>query len=126
MGSIEELEADVLASFSDASQERPPQSPQRKKDPDRLTMKELLERDKGKTTPARTGLTVDEFNYILELLKLVPEPIKRGRKLLDLDIRLVIFMQWICHGSTYEYLKNSFIEQKWNTNSCYIPLEQDD
>ena len=45
---------------------------------------------------------------MLSLLEKHPEGLKRGRKLLDLDVRLVILLEWLRHGETYKELALSF------------------
>ena len=52
----------------------------------------------------RTGLTKEEFNKVLELVRPLAEVTKRGPKPLPLDIRLVVLLQWLSFGQTYEQL----------------------
>lgn len=88
------------------TQVQQPLSPKRKV-PRRLTFERQLEKDADRTME-RTGLTEAEFNHVFDLLSQAPDPLRRGRKLLDLNIRLVIFLQWIKLGMTYKQLANSF------------------
>ena len=64
----------------------------------------LEELERMRTTETRTGLTKYEFNTVLRLLHPLCETIKRGSKPLPLDIRLVILLQWLSFGQTYEQL----------------------
>ena len=101
MGSIIELESLLEEQRARVSAERTIQREVRKKE-QRLTFEQQMLRDYGKTIKIRTGLAQEEFEYILDLLRKLPEPVRRGRKLLDLDIRLVMFMQWMKFGQRYE------------------------
>ena len=49
---------------------------------------------KPRTIEVRAGLSKEEFAHVLALLKSGGEQLKRGPKLLDLDIRLLITLQW--------------------------------
>ena len=98
MGDIEELkkiqrENDAL--FGIRSIERPIEQ---KNIPDYINMDKLLKIDKGETIEVRTGLTKNEFERVYNILEAVPETVKRGRKLLDLEVRLVILLQWLRYG----------------------------
>ena len=73
-----------------------------------LTFEKLLEKDKNKTIEVRTGLSKSQFEYILGLLETHGEAIKRGRKLLDIKLRLIILLEWLRHGETYDELASSF------------------
>ena len=87
----------------------------------RLTLKKLKIRDGGKTIEVRTGLTEEEFVYVLSLLEKHPEGLKRGRKLLDLDIRLVILLEWLRHGETKNWLspsKSQIVKSRPRLHPC--------
>ena len=73
-----------------------------------LTFEALKFSDNNKTIRVRTGLLEEEFAELLDLMRAEPEPIKRGPKLLDLDLRLVIILQWLQLGQTYEQLSFFF------------------
>ena len=74
----------------------------------RLTLELQQVKDENKTITVRTGLTEQEFYYVLSLLQEEPQPIRRGRELLDLDIRLVVFLQWLRTGYSYKAMGESF------------------
>lgn len=74
----------------------------------KLTLERQMLRDDNKTIEVRTGLSREEFSYVLGLLQEEPQEIRRGRELMDLDIRLVIFLQWLRVGETYASLAESF------------------
>ena len=74
----------------------------------RLTLERQLIRDENRTIPIRTGLTEQEFHYVLSLLQEEPQPIIRGGELLYLDIRLVVFLQWLRTGFSYKAFGESF------------------
>ena len=78
--------------------------------------------DEGKTINVRTGLTEEQFGYVLSLLQEVPEQIRRGRELLDLDIRLVVFLQWLRFGQTYATLGESFKLHRCRVQSIITDL----
>lgn len=108
MGDIEELKKlrrESEASFGKKPVERPIQQ---KSIPDYINMDQLLKMDKGETIEVRTGLSKKEFEQVYDILETVPETVKRGRKLLDLEVRLVILLQWIRYGQTFSYLGKSF------------------
>ena len=107
MGSIVELESLLEEQRDRVSAERTIQQEVKKKE-QRLTFEQQMLRDYGKTVKIRTGLTQEEFEYILGLLQKLPEPVRRGIKLLNLDIRLVMFMQWLKFGQSYEQVAQSF------------------
>ena len=69
-----------------------------------LTLEGLKFIDGNKTIKVRTGLFEEEFSELLDLLRAEQEPIKRGPKLWDLDLRLVVILQWLQLGQTYEKL----------------------
>ena len=73
-----------------------------------LTFEKQMGRDDNKTVELRTGLTREEFDRVLNLLLEEGQPVHRGRKLMDVDIRLVIFLQWLKFGQTYQQLADSF------------------
>lgn len=73
-----------------------------------LTLAQQMERDEDKTIEVRTGLSQEEFTRVLDLLMEEEQPVRRGRKLMDVDIRLVIFLQWLKFGQTYRQLGASF------------------
>lgn len=104
MDKIETLE-DLRQQHQERLRHTPPSplSPKMKRIP-MLTLGELLEKDRMRTIETRTGLTRDEFNTVLKLLHPLGETIKRGPKPLPLDIRLVILLQWLSFGQTYEQL----------------------
>ena len=106
MTSIEELEQAQLRREL-TEQDKSLKSVPKKKAPI-LTMEQLLVKDTEKTIKVMTGLTNEQFSHILSLFDEHPEQIKRGTKLMDLNIRLVILLQWIHHGQTYELLGASF------------------
>ena len=58
----------------------------------------------------RTGLSSDEFYTLVRLLERERsgDEIKRGRKLLELNVRLVIILQWIQSGQTFKVLGFTF------------------
>ena len=74
----------------------------------RLTLELQQVKDENKTITVRTGLTEQEFYYVLSLLQEEPQPIRRGREPLDLDIRLVVFLQWVRTGYSYKAMEESF------------------
>lgn len=75
---------------------------------ERPTLADILQKYGRYTIKVRTGLTEEQFCYVLNLLKEVPEPPKRGRELLDLDLRLAITLQWIQLCQTFLALADSF------------------
>ena len=107
MASIEDLERDQLRrEVTLDTQSSGVQSVPRKKLPN-LTMIKLMVRDSNKTIRVRTGLSEDEFHHVLSLLEESPEAVKRGKRLLDLEVRLVIILQWIHHSQTFDKLASS-------------------
>ena len=121
MGSIIELESLLEEQRARVSAERTTQREVRKKE-QRLTFEQQMLRDYGKTIKIRTGLAQEEFEYILDLLRKLPEPVRRGRKLLDLDIRLVMFMQWLKFGQSYEQVAQSFHVKKSRVQTAISDL----
>ena len=93
MTSIEDLERDQLRGevTSDTQLSRVQTAP-RKKSPN-LTMIKLMVRDSNKTIRVRIGLNEDELHRVLLLLEESPEDIKRGKRLLNLEVRFVIILQ---------------------------------
>ena len=93
MTSIEDLERDQLRGevTSDTQLSRVQTVP-RKKSPN-LTMIKLMVRDSNKTIRVRIGLNEDELHRVLLLLEESPEDIKRGKRLLNLEVRFVIILQ---------------------------------
>ena len=73
-----------------------------------LAMDHQMLRDDDKTIIVHTGLSKQEFDYVLGLLRNEPELIRRGGILLELNIRLVIFMQWVRFSVTYKEITDSF------------------
>ena len=59
----------------------------------RLTLELQQVKDENKTITVRTGLTEQEFYYVLSLLQEELQPIRRGKELLGLDVRLAIFLR---------------------------------
>ena len=54
-------------------------------------------------------MTEEEYVHVPSLLEKHPEEgLKRGRKLLDLDVRLVILLEWLRRGETYKELVFSY------------------
>lgn len=102
MGTIQDLE--LLQRARQRYVGDPAGSPRPPKKSPQLTLQELKFQDRNKTIFVRTGLLEEEFNELLELLRAEPEQIKRGPKLWDLDLRLVIILQWIQLGQTYDEL----------------------
>ena len=104
-----------------------PRKPRRKRQP-RLTFERLLERDKNKTIEVRTGLSKPQFEHILGLLETRGEGMKRGRKLLDIKLRLTILLEWLRHGETYDELSFSFglsnSRIQTSITSIWDPLEE--
>lgn len=88
----------------------------------RLTLKKFKTRDGGKTIEVRTGLIEGESVYVLSLPEKHPEGLKYGRKLLDLDIRLVILLEWLRHGETYKELAFSFKITNSQVQTLTTPL----
>ena len=121
MGSIIELESLLEEQRARVSAERTIQREVRKKE-QRLTFEQQMLRDYGRTIKIRTGLAQEEFEYILHLLRKLPEPVRRGRKLLDLDIRLVMFMQWLKFGQSYEQVAQSFHIKKSRVQTAISDL----
>ena len=118
MGDIEELkriQRENDASFGIRSIERPIEQ---KNIPDYINMDKLLKIDKGETIEVRTGLSKNEFERVYNILEAVPETVKRGRKLLDLEVRLVILLQWLRYGQTFVYLGKSFSLKSARIQSC--------
>lgn len=76
--------------------------------PPKPTLVNLPQKHKICSIKARTGLTEEQFIYVLDLLREIPEPIKRGRELLDLDFRLAITLQWIQLGQMFHDLGDPF------------------
>lgn len=68
-----------------------------------LSLNDLIAK-KPRTIEVRTGLSKSEFEYVLNLLKGDDEEIKRGPKLLDLDVRLLITLQWLQLNQTYKHI----------------------
>ena len=87
-----------------------------------LTLEKQMALDDNKTIEIRTGLTSQEFMYVLNLIHEEGEHIRRGKKLLDLDIRLVVFLQWIKFGQSYQVLANSFKLHKSKIQSIITDL----
>ena len=102
-GELEILQARLR---SDIAVDTPPPPPP-KKLPSYITLKGLLEKE-PRTIDVRTGLSREEFEYVLHLLKENPEPRKRGPKLLELEVRLLITLQWLQLNQTYEKIGVSF------------------
>ena len=100
---LERLQAERRANSSQHSAVAPPIS---KRDP-LLTFTQLVTRDKETTILVRTGLSNTEFEYVVNLLERHPESLKRGRKLLELQVRLVIVLQWLHHGTTFQLIAES-------------------
>lgn len=50
----------------------------------------------------------EESTYVLSLPEKRLEGLKRGGKLFDIDLRLVIILEWLYHGETYRELVFSF------------------
>ena len=104
-----------------------PRKPRKKRWP-QLTFEKLLEKDKNKTIEVRTGLSKSQFEYILGLLETHGEAIKRGRKLLDIKLRLIILLEWLRHGETYDELAFSFglsnSRIQTSITSIWDPLEE--
>ena len=92
-------------------------APAKKRTP-QLTLKKLMMRDNNRTIEVRTGLSREEFSYVLGLLRIEGEPIRRGRKLLDLDLRLVIILEWLRHGETFDELAFSFNLSNSHVQTC--------
>lgn len=80
-----------------------------------LTLETLKFNDGNKTIRVRTGLLEEEFNELLDHLREEGEPIKRGPRLWNLDLRLVIILQWLQLGQTYEELAFFF-----GTTACRV------
>lgn len=79
-----------------------------------LTFQRLLVRDDDKTVAVRTGLSNEEFEYVVDSLEQYPEDLKRRRKLPELKARLVAILRWLCLGQTFK-----LIEQPLGlTHSC--------
>ena len=55
----------------------------------------------------RTGLTDEEFDEIYTLLEQRQPPVRRGRQLPELKVRLITLLQWIHHGQTFVKLGSS-------------------
>ena len=105
MSTIRELEEIISKDkFENSYQEVPVKN----KSELRLTLEIQQDRDEGKTIPVRTGLTMEEFHFVHRLLEQEPAPLRRGRELLDMDICLVIFLQWLRIGQSYSELATSF------------------
>ena len=108
MSSIQRVE-ELLARQQEIANLPPSEEPQAtRRIAQKLTLVRQMARDDDKTIEVRTGLTHDEFYYVLGLLQDEPQEIRRGRALMDLDIRLVIFLQWLRVGETYKSLAESF------------------
>ena len=122
MDSISQLE-EVLARESDSLEgsSRNLDVPRRITQP-RLTLQRQIALDDGKTINIRTGLSVEQFNHVLQLLREVLEPVRRGKELLDLDIRLVVFLQWLRFGQTYATLGDSFKLHRCRVQSIITDL----
>ena len=82
-----------------------PKVPSNKKEPP--TLKTLLVKDQDRTLK-RTGLNLEQFTFILALLEGEATPMRRGPKLPDLGLRLVITLQWLRLGPTYEELADAY------------------
>ena len=87
-----------------------------------LTLERQMVQDDDKTIEIRTGLTSQEFIHVFNLIQEEGEHIRRGKKLLDLDIRLVIFLQWIKFGQSYQTLADSFKLHKSRVQSIITDL----
>ena len=114
---IEKLQQKLWASAS--SEEIPKKKP--KKIIPYITLNEILEK-KPNAIEVRTGLSKNEFYYVLDLLKKEGEDIKRGPKLLDLDVRLLITLQWLQLNQTYKHIAFSLdiIESRVQTSITSI------
>ena len=108
MASIRRIEALLLEQESRVHNNSPGAQAWETRVESRLTLRRQLELDEGRTIEIRTGLTEEEFGLILGLLEEEQAPIRRGRQLLDVDIRLVIFLQWLRFGETYDKVAESF------------------
>ena len=98
MGTIEELE-ELLGERGDFV------SAERKKSREAAVLSHTghqVLRDDGKTTTVRAGLSKQEFDCVLGLLRNEPELIRGGRRPPGLDIRPVTFMQRIKFGATHK------------------------
>lgn len=99
-----------------------------KKRKPRLTFDMLMAMDDNETVEIRTGLTRGEFDNLLELLSKEPREVKRGMKLLSLEVRLVIILQWLHFGETFAKLGNSFKLDPGVIQTCisdlWNPLEK--
>lgn len=86
-----------------------------------ISLNDILEK-KPNTIEVRTGLSRYEFDYVLNLLKKEGEDIKRGPKLLDLDVRLLITLQWLQLNQTYKHIAYSLdiIESRVQTSISSI------
>ena len=107
MSSIEELEliqARRRAAVGFAEFTAPPPLT---KTPSPIDFSRLLARDGNKTIGVRTGFTEEEFDELYDILAQRQVQVKRGRKLMDLKTRLVVLLQWIYHGQTFEKLGKS-------------------
>ena len=105
MASIEDVER--LIEEEEEEFGRPiqhPKRPSKRKIPS--TLESLLVRDQDRTL-RRTGLNLEQFNSILSLLEAEAIPSKRGPKLPDLGLRLVITLQWLRFGPTYKGLADA-------------------
>ena len=102
MSSIQQIE-----SFLDEQSRRtslPAPSPEIKLPaaPGVLTLAQQIERDEDKTIEVRAGLSQGEFTRVPGLLTEEEQPVRRGRKLMDVDVRLVIFLRWIKFERKYK------------------------
>ena len=70
-----------------------------KKLPSNVTLKDLL--GEAKTINVGTGLSREESEHTLHFLKGNSEPKKRGLKILELEVRLLITLQWLHLNQTY-------------------------
>lgn len=95
---------------------------QRRIVPPKLTLQRQMVRDEDRTIVVRTGLSIEQFTQILNLLRSDPEPIRRGPVPLDLDIRLIVFLQWLRFGQTYKDLGDSFHLHRCRVQSIITDL----
>ena len=107
MSSIRELELLQARRAAVVGLAEPVSLPPSPKLPPIITYSQLLKKDNNKTVSVRTGLTNEEFDEIYALLEQRQAPIRRGRQLPELKIRLVALLQWIHHGQTFVKLGNS-------------------
>ena len=106
MASIEDVERLIEEEEEEFRRpvEHPEAFPQKKKRP---TLGTLMTEDQRRTL-RRTGLDCAQFKYILSLLTMTETQLKRGPKLPDVGLRLVIILQWLRFGHTYKELADAY------------------